>query len=64
MTRKPPRPRFKHFGIRYSQWGREYKSVCHHGDYESNYGTRTKAARSAADHVMNQHGVADGMELL
>lgn len=55
--RRRPRPSFPHFGIRYSQWGGEYKSYCHRCDYESGYGTRGKAAIS---HVSDVHGVDSG----
>jgi len=50
--------------IRYSGWGGEYKSVCRHCNYESRYGTRGKAVKSAAAHVEAKHGVADGFENL
>lgn len=60
--KKAPRPSFLHFGIRYSQWGGEYKSYCHRCDYESGYGTRGKAVKAAISHVSDVHGV-DGGEL-
>ena len=62
--RRAPRPTFLHFVIRYSGWGGEYKSVCRHCNYESRYGTRGKAVKSAAAHVEAKHGVADGFENL
>lgn len=40
QTEDAPARRSPHFGIRYSQWGGEYKSYCHRCDYESGYGTR------------------------
>lgn len=58
---KARRPSYAHFGIRFSQWGREYKSYCYRCDYESSYGTRGKAAKSASAHVTAVHGV-DGWE--
>ncbi|AWY05364.1 hypothetical protein HOT42_gp13 [Microbacterium phage Metamorphoo] len=58
---KPRRPSYRHFGIRFSQWGREYKSYCYTCEYESGYGTRGKAVKSAIAHVTAAHGV-DGSE--
>lgn len=63
-TRKPPRPSYRWFMIRYSGWGGEYKATCIYDDYESSYGTRGKAIKSAAAHVVAKHGVADGFEIL
>ena len=60
---KPRRPSYRYFGIRFSQWGREYKSYCYEGDYESAYGSRGKAVKSAIAHVTEKHGV-DGSEEL
>lgn len=60
---KPRRPSFTYFGIRYSQWGREYKSYCYVCEYESNYGTRGKAVKSAIAHVTAAHEL-DGGETL
>lgn len=60
---KPRRPSYRYFGVRFSQWGREYKSYCYEGDYESAYGSRGKAVRSAIAHVTEKHGV-DGSEEL
>lgn len=62
-SRKPRRPSFRYFGIRYSQWGREYKSYCYFCDYESGYGTRGKAVKSAIAHVTAVHEVDGGEEL-
>lgn len=63
-SRRPPkrRPSYRHFGIRYSQWGGEYKGCCYLCGWESGYGTRGKAAKSTAAHVTAKHGV-DGAEL-
>lgn len=63
LRKKPRRPSFQHFGIRYSQWGREYKSFCYYCEYESNYGTRGKAVKSAIAHVTGKHGLEGGEEL-
>jgi hypothetical protein len=54
------RPSFRYFGIRFSQWGREYKSYCYLCGYESSYGTRGKAVKSAIKHVTDGHGVDGG----
>lgn len=61
-ARRTPKRRasFRHFGIRFSQWGREYKSYCYSCGYESNYGTRGKAVKSAIAHVTAAHGVDGG----
>lgn len=56
------RPSFRHFGIRFSQWGSEYKSYCYSCEYESGYGTRGKAVKSAIAHVTATHGVDGGEE--
>lgn len=58
------REQYVHFYIRYSGWGGQYKSCCHVCEYESGYGTRGKAVKSAAAHVEAKHGVADGFEKL
>lgn len=59
---RPRRPSYRHFGIRYSQWGGEYKSECYRCEYESGYGTRGKAVKSAIAHVTDVHGVDGGEE--
>ena len=56
------RESYRYFGIRYSQWGREYKSYCYLCDHESDYGTRGKAIKSAGAHVGGKHEVADPFE--
>lgn len=56
------RPSFRYFGIRFSQWGREYKSYCYLCEYESGYGTRGKAVKSAIAHVTAVHKVNGGEE--
>lgn len=61
-TRSRRRPSFLHFGLRFSQWGREYKSYCYCCDYESGYGTRGKAIKSAIAHVNAAHGLDGGEE--
>lgn len=58
----PRRKSFRYFGIRYSQWGREYKSYCYICDYESGYGTRGKAVKSSIAHVTAAHEVDGGEE--
>lgn len=58
------RPSYRWFGIRYSQWGREYKSWCYGCDYESNYGSRGRAVKCGIMHVGAKHGVADPSETL
>lgn len=60
---KPRRPSYRHFGIRFSPWGREYKGYCYHCDYESNYGSRGKAVKATSAHATAKHAV-DGMEEL
>lgn len=59
---KPRRPSYRHFGIRYSQWGGEYKAECYHCGWESEYGTRGKSVKAATAHVTAKHGV-DGSAL-
>lgn len=54
------RPSFRYFGIRFSQWGRQYKSYCYRCEYESGYGTRGKAVKSAIAHVTAVHLVDGG----
>ncbi|QGJ89425.1 hypothetical protein PBI_SMARTIES_20 [Microbacterium phage Smarties] len=58
---KPRRPSYRHFGIRFSQWGREYKGYCYSCEYESAYGSRGKAVKSTSAHVTAVHGV-NGLE--
>lgn len=60
-SRKPRRASYRHFGVRYSQQGGEYKSECYHCPWQSAYGTRGKSVKSAVAHVTAKHGV-DGSE--
>ncbi len=62
LGRPKRRVSFRHFGVRYSQWGGEYKSYCYTCDYESKYGTRGKAVKSAIAHVMAVHNVDGSKE--
>lgn len=57
------RPSYRYFGIRFSQWGGEYKSYCYVCDYESGYGTRGKAVKAAIKHVTDQHQLDGGEEI-
>lgn len=60
-NRAARRPSYRHFGIRYSQWGSEYKGCCYICGWESGYGRRGKAVKSTAAHVTAKHDV-DGFE--
>lgn len=55
--KKPRRPSYRHFGIRYSQWGGEYRAECYHCGWRSEYGSRGKSAKAATMHVTAKHGV-------
>ena len=60
---KPKRPAYRWFRIQYSGWGGEYKSCCNLCDYQSGYGTRGKAVKSAVAHVGAKHPLLIGDEL-
>jgi hypothetical protein len=58
LPRRPARrPSFRYFGIRYSQFGGEYKGYCHLCGYESDYGSRGKTVKRMSQHVTDKHGL-------